>query len=297
MHTILVTGGAGFIGSHVTRRFALKNRVIVYDNSLSNLRRPGNLGNVHLIPGDVRDMNILSRIFRKYKPDVVCHIAGQASNINSFSDPHGDVDVNYKGTMNVVSCCVMFRIPRLVYASSMMAGNPNSYYGISKLAAEQFVHATSNRPDLEAPLHVTSLRMFNVYGPGQSITNPYQGVLAIFIGNVLRNEPITIFGTGRQSRDFIYIDDVVDVWEKTIAEKKSFGKVLEVGSGKATSINALAKAVIAASGKKNYPIVHKPARSGDMQVSRAITKTGTIRLSTGLQRTIAWAKRNSAVLK
>ena len=91
---------------------------------------------------------------------------------------------------------------------------PVSYYGVTKYAAERYVHVTGERPDVD--LAVTSLRMFNVYGPRQSITNPYQGVLAIFIGNVLRGEPITIHGDGEQTRDFVYIDDVVDAWMRVL---------------------------------------------------------------------------------
>ncbi len=261
MRTILVTGGNGFIGTHVAKRLSGKYTVRVYDIVSGN---------------DIRDTKKLANAMRGV--DVVCHLAGLASNINSFADPSETFSVNVMGTIAVVRESMQAGVSRLIYASSMMAGNHSSYYGISKLAAEQFVQASK--------LQVTSLRMFNVYGPGQSITNPYQGVLAIFIGNVIRGEPITIFGDGKQSRDFIYIDDVVDVWEKTITDKKTFGKIIEVGSGRATSINTLAHAV----GRKNYPIIYKPARPGDMSISRAKTKTGKISLTLGLHRTMEWAR-------
>ena len=93
---------------------------------------------------------------------------------------------------------------------------PDSYYGITKHAAERYVHATAERPDLGFDFRVTSLRMFSVYGPGQSFSNPYQGVLGIFSGNLLRGEPITIFGDGEQTRDFVYIDDIVDGWVRAL---------------------------------------------------------------------------------
>ena len=93
---------------------------------------------------------------------------------------------------------------------------PDSYYGITKHAAERYVHATAERPDLGFDFSVTSLRMFSVYGPGQSFNNPYQGVLGIFSGNLLRGEPITIFGDGEQTRDFVYIDDIVDGWVRAL---------------------------------------------------------------------------------
>lgn len=296
MRTILITGGAGFIGSNLAKQLTGKhNCVIIFDNLSTGLKAAIPKG-TFFIKGDVRNGDALEGTFKKYRPDVVCHIAGQASNINSFTDPNTDVDVNYKGTINIVTACVSYHTPRFVYASSMLANNPTSYYGISKYAAERFVHATSLRPDLVHPLNVTSLRMFNVYGPGQSITNPYQGVLAIFIGNVLRGEPIRIFGTGRQTRDFIYIDDVTNAWRRVIDSPKSYGKVLDLGSGKPISINKLANAVITACGKnpKTYPVLHAPPRPGDGPVIHANSKTSTISFAEGLHRTVAWARQSSS---
>lgn len=296
MHTILVTGGAGFIGSHVaTALISPTNRIVIFDD-LSTGRKAAVPERAIFVKGDVRNNTAVDAVAKKYKPDVVCHIAGQASNINSFTNPHADADVNYKGTINVVTACVRHHIPRLVYASSMLANNPASYYGISKYAAERFVLATALRPDLHYPFNVTALRMFNVYGPGQSITNPYQGVLAIFIGNVLRGEPIRIFGSGRQTRDFIYIDDVCDAWKRVIHNPKRYGNVLDLGSGKPISINRLATAVIAACGKnpKTYPIIHVPPRPGDLPVVRAQSKTPTIAFAEGLYRTVAWARRHNS---
>ena len=163
--------------------------------------------------------------------DAVCHIAGQVSIIRSFSDPVADLRTNVEGTLNILQLCLKYKVPRLIYASSMtLYGDvrtvptpetepcrPDSYYGITKHAAERYVHATAERPDLGFDFRVTSLRMFSVYGPGQSFSNPYQGVLGIFSGNLLRGEPITIFGDGEQTRDFVYIDDIVDGWVRALA--------------------------------------------------------------------------------
>ncbi len=305
MRTILVTGGAGFIGSNVAKHLiSAKNRIIVFDNLSTGQKSAVPKGAI-FVKGDVRSEEAVAQAFKKYKPDVVLHIAGQASNITSFADPHADADVNYKGTINIAGACVTYHTPRLVYASSMLAtgpsGGPSSYYGISKYAAERFVLATAIRPDLKNSFNVTALRMFNVYGPGQSITNSYQGVLAIFIGNVLRGEPIKIYGTGRQTRDFIYVDDVCDAWEKVIDNKKSFGKVLDLGSGRQISINRLAAAVIKACGKNSntYPIKHLPKRPGDEPVVKAamgetrrlLNFTPKVSFADGLRQTIAWAQR------
>ena len=161
-----------------------------------------------LVEGDVGDRALVAEVFADGGFDAVFHIAGQASIRLSFAEPEVDLRTNVVGTVNVLRGCVESGVPRLVNASSMTAyGEPDpiptpedvacvpvSYYGVTKYAAERYAHVTGARPDVD--LAVTSLRMFNVYGPRQSISNPYQGVLAIFIGNVLRGEPITIHGDG-----------------------------------------------------------------------------------------------------
>src|SRR5262249_26704011 len=148
--------------------------------------------------------------------DAVCHIAGQVSLIRSFTHPGTDLRTNVEGTLNVLQACLQHHVPRLLYASSMTVYGhatvlptpenepcePVSYYGITKYAAERYARTTAERPDLGHPFNVTCFRMYNVYGPRQALDNPYQGVLGIFLGNLLRNEPIVIFGDGEQTRDF-----------------------------------------------------------------------------------------------
>src|SRR6185369_5916229 len=126
---------------------------------------------------------------------------------------------------------------------------PISYYGISKYSAERYVLATGLRTDLGFKFGCTAFRMFNVYGRRQSLTNPYQGVASIFIGNVLRREPIKIFGDGEQSRDFIHISDVVAAWIKAFETKKAIGQAFNLGTGMRISINKLVRTDIAAFGE------------------------------------------------
>jgi UDP-glucose 4-epimerase len=144
---------------------------------------------------------------------------------------------------------------------------PDSYYGITKFAAERYVHATASRPDLDFKLNVTSLRMFSVYGPGQALDNPYQGVLGIFIGKLIRGEPLTIFGDGEQTRDFVFIGDIVEGWIKALTSDKATGRIINLGSGRSTSINALAAYAAVAFGHKPgaYDIRHAPARPGEQR--------------------------------
>jgi UDP-glucose 4-epimerase len=177
---------------------------------------------------------------------------------------------------------------------------PDSYYGITKYAAERYVHSAAERPDLGFDFQATSLRMFSVYGPGQSFSNPYQGVLGIFSGNLLRGEPITIFGDGEQTRDFVYIDDIVDGWLRALANPAAHGGIFNLGSGRSLSINQLAEAVIAAFGHAGaaYRVIRAPARPGEQRTVRADIRKATSILAweprttfeAGLARTIRWAR-------
>ena len=313
MQRALVTGGAGFIGSHLVDRLIAKYDVFIIDN-LSTGNRSNIPKNVTVHVEDIRNQNKITSIVKKIHPHIVLHIAGQASNIKSFNDPHFDIDVNFKGTINIVLASLEAKVRRFLYASSMTvygipekipvsekhACRPVSYYGISKYAAERFVMATATRSDLTAPFLATSLRMFNVYGPRQDLDNPYQGPVAIFTGHVLRNEPITIYGDGKQTRDFIYIDDVVSAWLATLDNEKTYQNSYNVGSGERITIEDVAHAVVKVAGKdpNKYPIVHKPTLPGEQRhmeahiqkISRAIGFRVATSFADGLIKTMHWAK-------
>jgi UDP-glucose 4-epimerase len=268
------------------------------------------------IQGDVRDDAALREAFHS-TPAAVCHIAGQASISLAYANPEADLGVNVVGTLKVLEYCLAHRVPRLVYASSMTVygnpqqvptpecapANPLSFYGVTKYTAERYAHLTGARTDLDSPLSVTSLRMFNVFGPRQRLDNPYQGVLAIFLGNVMRDEPITIHGDGGQSRDFVYVTDVVHAWQRALDEPRSTGKVLNIGSGAATSVNQLCDTVLAVFGRsrEDYSVLSAPGQQGDIQTSIAeITEAQKVlgwapkvAFSDGLKEAVAWAMRIS----
>lgn len=306
---ILVTGGAGFIGTHLVRRLLSDgHEVSVVDNEFN--------GSLETVPSGVwrskSDVTRPAEIEPAFERglDAVIHIAGQVSIIRSFDDPVADLRTNVEGTLNVVQMCVKYKVPRLLYASSMtIYGDcqtvptpeiypcqPDSYYGITKHAAERYVHSTAERPDLDFPFSVTSLRMFSVYGPGQALNNPYQGVLGIFIGKVLRNEPITIFGDGEQTRDFVYIDDIVNGWVSALENPAAKGRVFNLGSGRSLSINQLAQHVVQAFGygPGEYDISHAPGRPGEqLRVQADVRRASEVlgwepqtRFETGLAETL-----------
>ncbi len=306
---ILVTGGAGFIGSHLSRRLLTDGHAVAVVDNESNGRRDCVPSSASFVRADVTRPAEIEPVFANGL-DAVCHLAGQVSIVRSFSDPVADLRTNVEGTLNVLQLCLKHKVPRLLYASSMTAyGNgglvptpeteplrPDSYYGITKSAGERFVHATAERPDLDFAFNVTSLRMFSVYGPGQALDNPYQGVLGIFIGKVLRNEPITIFGDGEQTRDFVYIDDIVEGWVRALHNPAAYGGVFNLGSGRSLSINQLAEHVVTAFGHARgaYAISHAPARPGEqLQVQADIRRAQSTlgweprtRFETGLAETI-----------
>jgi UDP-glucose 4-epimerase len=314
---VLVTGGAGFIGSHLVARLANDGyQVTVVDNE-STGRRSNVLPGARYFKGDMTRLDDLEAVFAEGL-DVVLHVVGQVSLIRSYADPAFDLRTNVLGTINVLRLCLKYRIPRLLYASSMTVYGhttslptaedspccPVSYYGITKYAAERYVHATAERVDLDFDFRVTSFRMYNVYGPRQALDNPYQGVLGIFFGNLLRGEPITIFGDGEQSRDFVYIDDVVDAWIAAIDCRDSYGQVYNLGSGRRISINTVADHALAAfeRNRRTHRVEYSPARSGEQRHVEADTARARAALNwaprtpfaSGLAKTVVWAKKTFA---
>jgi UDP-glucose 4-epimerase len=310
---VLVTGGAGFIGSHLSERLLRDgHRVVVLDNEATGRRDhvpPG----ARYLKGDVSRPEDVERAFAGGL-DAVFHVAGQVSLIRAFTDPAIDLRTNVVGTLNVLQMCLKHRVRRLLYASSMQAYGatevvptpedtpcrPASYYGISKYAAERYVHATAERADLGLELRVTSFRMYNVYGPRQALDNPYQGVLGIFLGNLLRGEPLTIFGDGEQSRDFVYVGDVADAWLQALEDPASYGRVFNLGSGRETSINELADLALASFGRtrRDHDVRYAPGRPGELRrvaadAARARAVLGwraRVPFAEGLAETVRWAR-------
>ena len=252
--------------------------------------------------------------------DAVCHIAGQVSIIRSFSDPVADLRTNVEGTLNVLQLCLKYKVPRLIYASSMtLYGDcetvptpesepcqPDSYYGITKHAAERYVHATAERPDLGFDFSVTSLRMFSVYGPGQSFSNPYQGVLGIFSGNLLRGEPITIFGDGEQTRDFVYIDDIVDGWVRALntpAAQPAASSISAAAARSPSTSSPRPSSPRSAIRPGGYKIVRAPARPGEQRTVQADIRHAQVRAGLAAahvvrerawRKTVRWAREEFA---
>jgi nucleoside-diphosphate-sugar epimerase len=271
---ILVTGGAGFIGSHLVDRLLSNGfEVTVIDNLTAG--RLENMDfkdrqNFHFIEGDIRDFDLIKKALEDI--DAVFHEAALVSVVSSFSDPLNTHDVNVKGTLNLLKACLDSDVRRFVFASSAaiygktktpqkrenMIGMPTSPYAVSKLAAESYVKLFYKAYGLET----VSLRYFNVYGPRQRY-GPYSAVIPTFINRVLNDQPPIIHGDGEQTRDFVNVQDVVDANMIALRSKNAVGQVFNVGTGKATSVNQLAKIVLKILGKTSLEPVHTALRLGD----------------------------------
>lgn len=310
---VLVTGGAGFIGSHMADGLlAAGHNVVILDNFSTGFEENVPAG-AELVRADVRDAAGIEAVFSR-GIDAVFHIAGQASTIVSFDDPTEDLTVNVVGTLNVLNSCIRHRVPRIIYACSMTSYGiperlpvgedqpvkPISYYGITKAAAERYIFATAERNDLDFKFNATSFRMFNVYGERQSLDNPYQGVVTIFMANILKGEPITIFSDGEQTRDFVYIGDVVNAWVTALESPAAFGKVFNLGAGMRISINRLVDVELDCFGKSRatHEVVYKPERPGDQRhmvadislLRKTLGWQPRVSFDEGMKRTLDWAK-------
>ncbi len=310
---VLVTGGAGFIGSGLADALISKGYNVTVIDSLATGRKKYVNKKALFIKGDVRNKKDVEKCFMK-KVDVIFHIAGCASTIKSFDDPAADLKTNVLGTINIINAAIKYRVKRVLYASSMTAYGvpdalpvkeksstvPISYYGITKFSGERYVMATGERNDLPFKINTTAFRMFNVYGRRQSLTNPYQGVVSIFIGNAARGEAITVFGDGKQSRDYVNIKDVAAAWTGAINSRKSFGRVFNLGSGTRISVNRLIDYILKGFGKsrKNYKIVYRPVRPGDQRhmqadiskAKRLLNWKPGVLFRDGIADVISWAK-------
>jgi len=274
----LVTGGAGFIGSHIVDRLLADGvGVVVLDDlsggNVANLRDHLGKEGFRFVQGDIRDSGLVREAIRGV--DVVFHCAALIGVQQSVLDPVLVNDVNVAGTLNVLAAGLDSGVRRFVYASSFAVyGNsdslplredqpvtPISPYGVSKLAAEGYVRTFSNS------LQTVCLRNSNVYGPRQT-QNEYSGVITQFIANLAQNRPLEIFGDGEQTRDFVHVKDVVEANLLALKEECVSGEVFNIGSGEATTINQLAE-ILGGVASGNVELVHKKLRVGDIRHSYA----------------------------
>ena len=302
----LVTGGAGFIGSNLVRALLARgDRVRVLDDFSSGLRE--NLeevcDDIELVEGDVRDPDLCCRAAKG--AEVVFHEAAIASVPRSIEDPRTSFAVNALGTFNMLAAARDAGASRFVYAASAaaygtsetvpkvetMSPDPASPYAADKVAGELYLAMFWRAFGLQT----VSLRYFNVFGPRQDPSNQYAGVIAAFAARMLRGRPPVIFGDGRQSRDFVFVDDIIKANLLAAEVSAAHGEVVNIGTGRATDLKTMAAAFNRVLGTDFEPI-HDAPRPGDVKHSLADISAARallgyepeVAFEEGLRRTIDW---------
>ncbi|MGE5508459.1 MAG: NAD-dependent epimerase/dehydratase family protein [Chitinophagales bacterium] len=268
----VVTGGAGFIGSHLVDALVGRGDEVLVVDDLSTGRAENLNPRARFVHASVCSYEA-RRAIMNFRPEVAFHLAAQASVGRSTQDPAKDLEVNVAGTLNVAVACAKAHAERLVFSSSAAVyGNPVSLpiseshpteplspYGLSKLTAEKYLGLLR----LQHSLDTVVLRYANVYGPRQSAEGE-AGVVAIFVERARHERPIEVFGDGQQTRDFVHVSDVVAA--NLLAAERGAPGPLNISTGVATSVAALHELVAARSGRA-AKVVHRPPRPGDIRHS------------------------------
>ena len=310
MRKVLVTGGAGFIGSNIVRRLLREGvaDVVVLDNFSSGCRTNVEGLNVRVIDGDVRDSDAVTDAMRGC--DTVFHLAASVGNARSIADPLGDATANVLGTLTVLEASRQENVTKIVYSSS--AGifgelktlpiredhpvEPDTPYGCTKLAGEKLCLSYAKLYSMSA----VCLRYFNVYGPMQRY-DAYGNVIPIFVHQLLRGDSLTVFGDGEQTRDFVNVADVAQANLQAARARKVTG-AFNIGSGTRVTVNELVRLIEGASGIRPS-IRYAPPRDGDVRDSMADISAArsalefepTVGLAAGLAEYLTWARQESSV--
>jgi len=308
---LLITGGAGFIGSHLCDKYTKEgHNVLCLDNFMSgnlmNIKHLLDYRNFKLIKGDIRDFNSLEKIMRDV--DVVFHLAAQIHVDRSYIEPQLTYEVNVIGTQNILEVARIYDAKRVIYASTSEVYGSAQYvpiderhplnaphpYGASKIAADRMCYAYMQTYGM----NISILRLFNIFGPRQRDIG-YGGVISIFARRVLSNMSPIIFGDGLQTRDYTYIEDAIRAYDLLLKHDEPITEPINFGSGREVSILDLANMVIEFCGKEgNIKPIHMEPRIGEVQrlIADATKAKSLLRwepkydFKTGLRSFVEWYK-------
>jgi UDP-glucose 4-epimerase len=308
MRTAVVTGGAGFIGSHLARRLVSEGwKVIVIDN-LSTGFKENIPPEAEFISADISDKGFIANL-KPVRCDVIFHLAAQSSGEISFDDPVYDLNTNCMSTILLLDWCRKNGVKRFIYTSSMSiygdqevqpvaetaVPHPKSFYGAGKLASEAYISIYS-----KMGLDTTSLRLFNVYGPGQNMGNMRQGMVSIYMAYLLDRKELHVKGSADRYRDIIYIDDVINAYMKCIDRTETFGKSYNIATGRKTTVGELVSGLLKAFGydKSGYPVRYSGSTPGDTfgiyaDIGSFMHDTGwkpSVKLEDGIKIMVEWAR-------
>lgn len=300
---ILVTGGAGFIGSNITDAYIKAGHQVVIIDNMSSGKKENINAKAKFYKADITDLPAISKIFSREKFDLLNHHAAQIDVRKSVENPAYDARINVMGTLNLLECAKNTNVKKVIFASSggtiygecgktapdeKCPGKPLSPYGITKHTIEFYLNFYAAIHGLK----FTVLRYANVYGPRQ---DPFgeAGVVAIFSQRMLGNKELLIFGNGKQTRDYVFVGDVVKA--NVNALSRGNNEIINIGTGRLTSVNMLFKEMASISNYKAKP-VYKPARAGELQKSflgnkkaKAILEWApSVQLEDGLDKTMKY---------
>ncbi len=310
MSTILVTGGAGFIGSHLAEALRRRGHGVVVLDDLSGGFADNLTDGARLVHGSILDVELLNRLFDEHAFDYVYHLAAYAAEGLSHFIKRFNYTNNVIGSVNLINAAVNFDVKGFIFTSSIAVygdraqlpmdettrPEPQDSYGIAKFAVEQELHASRDMFGLDYII----FRPHNVYGPKQNIGDRYRNVVGIFMNQILQGKPMTIFGDGTQTRAFSYIDDVAPVMAEAIEIPSAWNQIFNVGADQPCALNDLARQVAAVMNVEP-DIVHLPPRH---EVQHAHATHGKVRdvfgnrqqttLEEGLRTMAAWVKIRGA---
>jgi len=305
---VLVTGGCGFIGSHIANGLAKRGHTVVaYDNMSGGSMDNVDTHSVRVVVGDCADVENMDQIANRFRPEVVYHLAANAREGASFFDPRRVVKDNLFGFTTVLERCLAANgVKKVVMFSSMAIygigsppfnedddPKPCDVYGVAKAAMEQTLRCMAGAHGFEW----TIIRPHNVFGPGQRLDDPYRNVVGIFTNRAMRGEPIYMYGEGHE-RAFSYIDDSLTMYLRAVDDDKFDGRVVNVGGEEVVTIRELAIEVL-----KNFPLSRSkikvlPPRYGEVKhaycehpVARSLGFEPMTPLAEGVRRYCEWAKR------
>lgn len=310
---ILITGGAGFIGSHLAKRCLDSGFEVTIIDDLSSGSRKNIPPKAHFIDADISDLRWQDQLLGS-PVTIVLHLAAQSSGEVSDQHPELDLKVNSYGTLLLLMWCQKNNIRHFIYASSMAVYgnadqnpvsedtvlNPLSFYGISKETSERYIRRFFNKG-----LNTTVFRMFSVYGPGQNMENMKQGMVSIFLAYLLNNEPVHVKGSKERFRDFIFIDDVTDAWMLALNNPVVYGKTYNLGTGKKTLVETLVREEILAFGHNpdEYPVRYEGVTPADQfglysdigKITSDLNWHPRFSLRQGLETMVKWLKTENTV--
>jgi len=270
MKKILITGGAGFVGSNLISKLFMDGFSILNIDNFSNGLRQNLVEGVPTFEANLSESAWMADLSGE-KFDVVIHCAAQSSNALSLKSPVQDLADNQLATLNIIKYCNYQNINRLIFTSSMSAYgspsifptptstplNPLTYYGIHKSSSEQYIKINNH-------LDWTIFRLYTTYGFGQNLNNSLQGLISIYLEKILRNEVLEVHGSLRRERDIIHVDDVVNAIHTAISKPATFKKTYNLATGKFITIQSIITHLLNGLGKNNdYPVIEKSGDVGD----------------------------------